>query len=300
MLPDKLEQQLQEPGLTDLVINGADTVFANFSGSWTQLESPFSNDHELQEFAVGLATAFRKRLDFGQPFADVSFGQFRIHLVLPFAGQELPLVSIRKHGVSDQGLEQLLENPIRWHDRLVGIVRDRQNFIICGGTGSGKTTLLRAMISLAGNERVITAEDVPELSLKLPNAVSLVTRQPNSDGAGQIDLQRLVVESLRMKPDRLVVGEVRGAELIPMLQALNSGHRGSATTVHANRAEDLSARLIGIGLQGGISPATSAHLAASAFDVVIALGTRSSGINVQQIAPLSLENSSKLVVKNEF
>ena len=148
--------------------------------------------------------------------------------------------------------------------------------------------------------RIVSVEDVSELELANPNLVALQTRQANTDGAGQIDLQRLVVESLRMKPDRIAVGEVRGAELVPMLQALNSGHLGSATTIHANRAEDVPARLIGIGLMGGLSPATTAHLAASAFDRVIYLGSRGRGINIVNISTFELTKESKLVTRNEF
>ena len=156
------------------------------------------------------------------------------------------------------------------------------------------------MLSLAPEQRIITIEDVKELELKSPNSVALQTRQANTDGAGEITLQRLVVEALRMKPDRIAVGEVRGVELVPMLQALNSGHRGSATTIHANRSEDVPARLLGIGLLGGLSPATTAHLAASAFDYVISLGNRAQGINITSIASFNLTAESKLVTKREY
>jgi pilus assembly protein CpaF len=196
-------------------------------------------------------------------------------------------------------LPELLENPSRWVSQLNEIVYCKSNFLISGGTGSGKTTLLRAMAELDQEQRVITAEDVAELELSLPNHVSLQTRQANSEGAGQIDLQRLVLESLRMKPDRIIVGEVRGAELVPMLQALNSGHRGSATTIHANRAEDVPARLVGIGLLGGLSPATTSHLAASAFDYVISLTQRSKNISIGSIARLELTRESRLVTRIE-
>ncbi|MEN9603636.1 MAG: hypothetical protein RLZZ06_461 [Actinomycetota bacterium] len=298
MIDSKLDQLLNTPGLSDLVCNGHLFAFANVYGKWVQIENPFQSADELQKFSYDLAASARRRLDYACPFADISIGSIRYHLALPMAGDRLHL-SIRKHQTARQSLTELLENPTRWVPVLNELVASKANFIIAGGTGSGKTTLLRAMLDLVGAERIVTVEDVVELELSNPNAVSLQTRQANSEGAGQIDLQRLVVESLRMKPDRIAVGEVRGVELVPMLQALNSGHRGSATSIHANRAEAVPARLIGIGLLGGLSPATTAHLAASAFDRVISLGGRSRGINISSIASFELTKESKLVTRLE-
>ena len=246
MVEAELNKLLDIEGLSDLTFNGHLFAFANVNGNWRQVSSPFDSEEALIEFASNLASVARKRLDFGCPFADIAVGSLRYHLALPITGGRFHM-SIRKHQTNHLGLRELLDNPNRWLDQLTQIVYSKANFLISGGTGSGKTTLMRAMIELDQNQRVVTAEDVAELELSIPNQVTLQTRQANSEGAGQIDLQRLVLESLRMKPDRIVVGEVRGAELVPMLQALNSGHRGSATTIHANRAEDVPARLVGIG-----------------------------------------------------
>jgi pilus assembly protein CpaF len=295
----KLDELLQNELLSDLVLNGHLDAFANIAGKWVACENPFESAEELHRFSLELADSARRRLDFGCPFADIAVGSLRYHLALPLTGDRMH-VSIRKHQTTRRKLESLLENPIRWSPILQDLVRSKSNFLVSGGTGAGKTTLLRAMLELEETARIVTIEDVAELELSNPNVVAIQTRQANTDGAGQIDLQRLVVESLRMKPDRIAVGEVRGAELVPMLQALNSGHRGSATTIHANRAEDVPARLIGIGLLGGLSPATTAHLAASAFDGVIALGPRASGIRILNIASFELTKESKLVTRNEF
>ncbi|MEY4451923.1 MAG: hypothetical protein RLZZ380_1044 [Actinomycetota bacterium] len=294
-----IHELLATPGLSDLVLNGHSSSFAAINGQWVSVASPFESEADLMSFALDLAQSARRRLDFACPFADISVGSLRYHLALPISGDRIH-VSIRKHQSTRRELGSLLENPIRWLPSLHELVQSKSNFIICGGTGTGKTTLLRAMLELEQHSRIVTVEDVSELELANPNVVALQTRQANTDGAGQIDLQRLVVESLRMKPDRIAVGEVRGAELVPMLQALNSGHRGSATTIHANRADDVPARLIGIGLLGGLSPATTAHLAASAFDKVIALGSRNRGINIVNIAGFELTKESKLVTRNEF
>lgn len=298
MIETKLNQLLEAPGLSDLMFNGHLFAFANIDGKWHRVESPFASNEELLSFAIDLAASARRRLDYSCPFADIAIGSLRYHLALPVVGDRLH-ISIRKHQSNRQTLGLLLDNPGRWLSILQGIVGSKSNFIISGGTGTGKTTLLRAMLELEQHERIVTVEDVSELELSVPNLVSLQTRQANTDGAGQIDLQRLVIESLRMKPDRIVVGEVRGIELVPMLQALNSGHRGSATTIHANRAEDVPARLVGIGLLGNLSPATTAHLAAIAFDHVIALGPRIRGINVSSIASFELTREAKLVTKHE-
>lgn len=300
MLPERLEQLLATKELTDLVLNGAHQTFALSNGVWSQVDNPFTSSVELQEFVVSLASEYRKRLDYSQPFADVAYGNLRFHLSLPLGTNPNINVAIRKHSHSSFELSSVVENPLRWIPLLSKIISERANFIICGGTGSGKTTLLRSMLAEVPNERIVSVEDVAELELSSPNVVPLQTRQANSDGFGQIDLQRLVVESLRMKPDRIVVGEVRGVELVPMLQALNSGHQGSATTIHANRAEDLPSRLIGIGLLGGLSPATTAHLASSAFKYVISLGERRSAVRVLSIAKLALTGENKLVVRHEF
>lgn len=298
MVESELNELLSIDGLSDLIFNGHTFAFANVHGKWRQVPSPFSSEECLLEFATNLASVARRRLDFGCPFAEIAVGSLRYHLALPITGGRFHM-SIRKHQSNRLSLPELLENPSRWVSQLNEIVYSKSNFLISGGTGSGKTTLLRAMAELDQEQRVITAEDVAELELSLPNHVSLQTRQANSEGAGQIDLQRLVLESLRMKPDRIIVGEVRGAELVPMLQALNSGHRGSATTIHANRAEDVPARLVGIGLLGGLSPATTSHLAASAFDYVISLTQRSKNISIGSIARLELTRESRLVTRIE-
>lgn len=294
-----MSQLLNDPELTDLVLNGHGSAFANIAGQWKAVPCPFDSASALQEFALELASSARRRLDYACPFADISVGSLRYHLALPLSGDRIH-ISIRKHQSHRRQLPELLENPTRWLPILQDIIFTKKNFIIAGGTGSGKTTLLRSMLEQDIASRIVSVEDVSELELANPNLVALQTRQANTDGAGQIDLQRLVVESLRMKPDRIAVGEVRGAELVPMLQALNSGHLGSATTIHANRAEDVPARLIGIGLMGGLSPATTAHLAASAFDRVIYLGSRGRGINIVNISTFELTKESKLVTRNEF
>lgn len=291
-----INELLANPQLSDLVLNGHQSSFVNVGGAWQRVANPFQSEEELRTFAVQLANSVRKRLDYASPFADLAIGPLRYHLALG----ERTHVSVRKHQSTRKELSALLDNPVRWVSVLQSLVSQKANLLISGGTGTGKTTLLRALLELELNERIVTVEDVSELELQTPNVVNLQTRPANTEGAGQIDLQRLVVESLRMNPDRIVVGEVRGTELVPMLQALNSGHRGSATTIHANQAEAVPARLIGIGLMGGLSPTTTAHLAVSAFDYIISLGPRFRGINIQGISRLELTRESKLVTRSEF
>lgn len=300
MIQETINSLLKPIEVSDLVVNGAKSVFLGTQGKWLQVESPFESEDQLREYAVALANQGRKRLDYASPFADLAIDGLRYHVALPAGSVTETFISIRKHQAAQADLSTLIDNADRWLAPLYRIIQERKNFIICGGTGSGKTTLLRAMLELDKTSRVITCEDVSELNLSTPNVVPFQTRQANTDGAGSIDLQRLVIESLRMKPDRLVIGEVRGSELVPMLQALNSGHQGSATTIHANRADDVPARLIGIGLVGGLSPATTSHLAASAFEAVICLGPRVRGLNISTITQFALNPESRLVTRHEF
>jgi pilus assembly protein CpaF len=170
------------------------------------------------------------------------------------------------------GLEQLADfgmfDPVQLAE-LRQIVSSRENFLISGATGSGKTTLLRAMLSECVSERILALEDVAELGLQSSNYISLQTRQSNIEGKGEISLERLVREALRMRPDRLVIGEVRGAELIVMLQALNTGHRGAGATIHANSFADVMPRVKSIGRAVGFDAESMSEQMRSAFTWII-------------------------------
>jgi pilus assembly protein CpaF len=261
----QLETFLSHPEITDLVFNGG-SCFVMKSGRWQPLESELS-EGDVAKLAIELCDRGGRHIDMASPFADVSVDGFRVHAVLAAGVSSKPLISIRKHSASTFAVSPELQE----------IVRARQNFLVTGSTGAGKTTLLRSMFANI-DERLITIEDVAELGFKKANFVSLVSRQPNIEGRGAIGLEQLFREALRMRPDRIILGEVRGAEFGLMLQALNTGHAGSAATLHANSLEAVPQRLIGLGLMSGFDPATTLALAKTAIDLVVHLSPGSTRI----------------------
>jgi pilus assembly protein CpaF len=301
-LPDPLPELVAREGLTDLFINGFRQVWWAGSTGIHQIVSPFRSEEELADFAQGLAALDDKRLDLSMPFADVSLaGGLRAHLVLASGCSESTIISIRSHAGQQRTLEQLLTDgflSLQQFKRLKAAISERKSFLICGPTGSGKTTLLRAMLAECVGERLVVLEDTPELGNLGANAVSLRTRQSNVEGKGQIDLSRLVVEALRMKPDRIVIGEVRSVELVPMLQALNTGHKGSASTLHANSIEDVPNRLLAIARMAGLDSWVLGHLAHSAIDLLIQLSPRGR-CRVESIGRFSKNRQGWLAVEAE-
>ena len=256
-----LDEQLSNPDLTDLVFNGA-AGFALVNGRWQRANVQLEIE-EVTRLAIELCDLGGRHLDLANPFADVSVDGMRVHAVLAAGVSQQPLLSIRKHSARVFAVNHELQE----------IVQSKKNFLVSGPTGAGKTTLIRSM--LAGlQDRVITIEDVGELAFDQPNFVSLVARQANIEGRGEFGVERLFREALRMRPDRIVLGEVRGAEFGLLLQALNTGHAGSAATLHANSLAAVPSRLIGLGLLSGFAPETTIALAKTAIDVVIHLEGR--------------------------
>ena len=276
------------PGVTDLLVNGWGQVWAQRSGHGSgleQMQTPFESEAELGQLAQRLIGLGGRHLDQANPFADVSIGGLRVHAALASGCNSETLLSIRVHLNRLFGLDQLAQFGMFDGSELAllkQIILERQSFLISGSTGSGKTTLLRAMLSECVGERVIALEDVAELGLQGANFVSLQTRQANIEGRGEITLARLVREALRMRPDRIAVGEVRGAELIVMLQALNTGHQGAGTTIHANSISDVMPRVNAIGKAEGFDADSIGEQMRSAFSWLIHVESR----RVVQIAKL--------------
>jgi pilus assembly protein CpaF len=266
------ETALRQPGLTDLVYNGHEHGFALIEGRWHQLP-PLESEEQLVSHARELCARGGRHIDLANPFADVSVEGYRIHAVLAAGVTNKTILSIRTHSAKVVPIGKELQE----------IVDSRANFLITGATGSGKTTLLRSMLDTL-RERVITIEDVAELALSSPMAVSMVSRQANVEGKGEICLEELFRQALRMRPERLVLGEVRGREFGLMLQALNTGHAGSAATLHANSIETVAARVIGLGMLSGMSREATELLAASAITFVIHLSQ--SGMKIARMAEL--------------
>lgn len=279
-LGTKIAGLVSESGVSDVLINGYSQVWAQIGdGSLRPLDSPFESEAEIAEIAQGLISAGGRRLDQSNPFADVSIGGFRVHAALASGCSDKTYLSIRSHSGRLFGLGQLAELQMfgdlpgreQTLEFLRGVGSRRENFLISGATGSGKTSLLRALLAECAGDRIIALEDVSELGIKSPNFIALQTREANIEGKGSIGLDRLLREALRMRPDRLVVGEVRGAELVLMLQALNTGHRGAGATIHANSLESVASRLEMIAFSAGLSAHQLASSASAAFDWVFHL-----------------------------
>lgn len=282
-LGPKLGTLLAMPGVTDLLVNGFNQVWLERAGhSLERVNSPFESESELGELAQGLISQGGRHLDQANPFADVSLGAqagggLRVHAALASGCNPNTHLSIRVHLNRLFGLEQLADLAMVTRAQLSllrQILKDKESFLISGATGSGKTTLLRAMLAECTGERIIALEDVAELSIDSANFVSLQTRQANIEGRGEISLERLVRESLRMRPDRLAVGEVRGVELIVMLQALNTGHRGAGATIHANSLDDVLPRVKAIGRDAGVDSGSISEQMSSAFQWMIHVDNR--------------------------
>ena len=262
--------------VTDLFVNGAHGLWID-RGAGAEREPAWSADEaEVRALAVQLVARGGRHIDEATPAVDVRLGRgIRVHAVLPPVSSAGTLISVRvprvagfplaalaRAGMFDEGQESLLREA----------VAARRNLLVTGAGGAGKTTLLAALLGEASQrERIVLIEDVAELAVAHPHVVSLEARQPNLEGAGRVGLDALLREALRMRPDRLVVGECRGAELRELLAALNTGHDGGAGTLHANSLADVPARLEALGATAGLSPEAVARQTVSAFDLVLHL-----------------------------
>lgn len=262
----------RRPGITDLLVDGTGAVWSDGTDGLTREPLVLTGD-QVRQLAVRLLTQGGRRLDAAQPFADAQIGGARVHAVLPPVAEGGTQLSIRLPAARTVRLEELSAewpHAQAWLEVLRHLVDTRANVLISGATGSGKTTLLTAVLAEAGPaERILTVEDTRELRPDHPHVVALQARPANAEGAGEITLSDLVRQALRMRPDRLVVGECRGAEVADFLAAMNTGHRGAWGTLHANSAQDVPARLAAMGALAGLSPQALALQAVSAVDAVV-------------------------------
>ena len=265
-----LEPLLSLPGVTDVLVNGPAEVWLDRGRGLERAPVSFADDAAVRRLAQRLATAAGRRLDDASPFVDAALPDgTRLHAVLPPI-TDYTVLSLRVLARRRFELADLVER--RVGVLLKAIVAARLTVVISGGTGTGKTTLLGALLGcVPPAERLVVIEDAAELVTSHRHLVRLVTRAANVEGSGAVGLRELVRQALRMRPDRLVVGEFRGAEMVELLVALNTGHEGGAATLHANAAADVPARLAALGALGGLSRAGVASQAASAFDVVVQL-----------------------------
>jgi pilus assembly protein CpaF len=233
----------------------------------------FADEDSLRRTAQRLLAGAGRSVDVAHPYADAQLGDgVRLHVVGPpvTSSTVLSLRVLRRRPFTFDELAAAGAVDARMADALDRLVRARVNVVVTGGTGAGKTTLLAALLDrVPTDERVVIVEDTPELVIGHPHAVHLRTRAPNAEGAGAVTLSDLVRQALRMRPDRLVVGEARGAEVVELLAALNTGHAGSASTLHANSPADLVARLVALGTLAGVAPAAVERQLAAAVEAVV-------------------------------
>lgn len=278
-----LEPLLRTQGVSDVLVNGPDQVYVD-CGEGLQLTGVrFDDDDAVRRLAQRLAAAGGRRLDDASPHVDVRMADgTRFHAVLSPIARPGTVISLRVPHHRVFTLEELVAAgtlPADAARLLHAIVASRLAFLISGGTGTGKTTLLAALLSLvAPTERIVLVEDAGELRPDHPHVVGLEARPPNLEGAGAIDVRALVRQALRMRPDRLVVGEVRGGEVVELLAAMNTGHEGGCGTLHANSALDVPARIEALGLAAGMARAAAHSQFSSAVDVVLHLARGSTGV----------------------
>jgi pilus assembly protein CpaF len=265
---------LDDPDVTDVFVNGPAGLFVDRGAGVVAAREWRATEEEVRELAVALIGLGGRHIDDASPAVDVRLdGGIRVHAVLPPIAPEGTVISIRVPRASIARLADLQDTGMfgeALRVRLEEAIARRANILVSGAAGAGKTTLLAALLAEApDHERIVTIEDVAELRIAHPHHVRLEARQPNIEGAGGIGLPRLVREALRMRPDRLVVGECRGEEVRELLSALNTGHDGGAGTVHANSLADVPARLEALGAVAGLDDRALARQAASAIDLVI-------------------------------
>lgn len=279
-----IEPLLHDPDVSDILVNTHRKVFIERFGLLEPTDVRFDDDAHLMKIIDRIVSRVGRRIDESSPMVDARLPDgSRVNAIVPPLALDGPILSIRRFGVRTLGLDDLLEmgslSP-GMAELLKGAIKARLNTLIAGGTGSGKTTLLNALSAfIPPEERVVTIEDAAELQLLQPHVVRLETRPPNIEGKGEITQRDLVRNSLRMRPDRIVVGEVRGNEVLDMLQAMNTGHDGSLTTVHANSARDALHRLETLMLLSGVNLPSLAmrEQVSSALDVVIHVTRMSDG-----------------------
>ena len=298
---EELAPLVADDRVTDVLVLGGRGVWADRGGALTAVSGLVLSERRTRDLARALVARGGRHVDETTPCADVRHGDgIRVHVVLAPVSVLGTTISIRLPQNALPTIDRLADGGFFQHvpravvDRAV---HERRNVLITGATGSGKTTLLAAMLgSVPTDERIVTVEDVAELRIDHPHVVALEARQANAEGAGALGTERLLREALRMRPDRIVVGECRGAEIRELTSALNTGHDGGAGTVHANGVGDVAARLEALGALAGLSPESLARQAASAFDLVLHVERRNRVRRLAEVGRFGVDRQGRLEV----
>jgi pilus assembly protein CpaF len=295
-----LEPLLHDHTITDILVNTYNSVYVERNGLLERTTIQFRDDAHLMSIIDRIISAVGRRVDESSPMVDARLQDgSRVNAIIPPLAIDGPILSIRRFGKDPLTADELLQNRTMTApmlELLRGCVYGRMNILISGGTGAGKTTLLNVLSSFISNrERIVTIEDAAELQLHQEHVVRLETRPPNVEGKGAVRQRQLVINSLRMRPDRIIVGEVRGDEALDMLQAMNTGHDGSLTTIHANSPRDALTRLETMVAMANLNIPENAirRQVASALDLIIQVSRHSDGtrklINISEVVGMEGE-----------
>ena len=280
-----LEPLLQDPTISDIMVNTYDSIYIERKGLIEKTTLAFSDNAHLMHIIERIVSAVGRRIDESSPMVDARLKDgSRVNIVIPPLAVDGPLLSIRRFGNKPLAGEDLVRNgslTMQMLALLEGAVRARLNIVVAGGTGAGKTTLLNVLSGfISDGERIVTIEDSAELQIRKSHVARLECRPANVEGTGAVRQRELVINALRMRPDRIILGEVRGEEALDMLQAMNTGHDGSITTVHANTPRDAIARMETMAMMSSIALPERAIRAqiASAVDLIVQISRMSDGV----------------------
>ena len=295
-----LEPLLADPTISDILVNSHSQVYVERRGKLERTDIRFADDAHLMKIIDKIVSRVGRRIDESSPMVDARLPDgSRVNAIIPPVALDGPIVSIRRFAVIPLKIEDILQYKTLTPEMasiLQGLAKAKVNMLISGGTGSGKTTMLNILSAyIPASERMVTIEDAAELQLQQPHVVRLETRPPNIEGKGEVTQRSLVKNALRMRPDRIILGEVRGAEAVDMLQAMNTGHEGSLATIHANTARDALSRLENmIGMAGlNLPPKAARQQISSAITAIIQIGRLADGkrkiMSIQEITGMEGE-----------
>jgi pilus assembly protein CpaF len=303
-----LEVLLQDPDISDIMVNGPHQVYIEKGGKIQQIDVAFKDDDHLMTIIERIVSKVGRRVDESSPLVDARLPDgSRVNVIISPLSLDGPVISIRRFGIDPLRMGNLIDNNSLTKEMSVAfdaMVKARLNILVSGGTGSGKTTLLNILTgSVSNNERIITIEDSAELILQQAHVVRLETRPPNIEGRGMVTQRDLVRNALRMRPDRIIVGEVRSGEALDMLQAMNTGHDGSISTIHSNSPRDALSRLETMVLLAGFDIPSKAirEQVASALDVIIHVARLSDGTRkVMKVSEVTGMEGDVVVMQDVF